>query len=143
MSVGTGVEKLQDFVDGKWQAPLTTEFAPVHNPATGQVIAEVPMGTAADVDRAVQAAHAAFPTWREVPPVQRARYLFELKFLLEMTPEQWRGALGDYVDGPRWRTNGYIVAITRRQSGDYTTEFQDRWAPFVRPADATDEPAKS
>ncbi|NNE43665.1 MAG: CoA-acylating methylmalonate-semialdehyde dehydrogenase [Gemmatimonadetes bacterium] len=88
MSVETGVEKLKDFVDGKWQAPLTTEFAPVHNPATGQVIAEVPLGTAADVDRAVQAAHAAFPRWRETPPVKRAQYLFELKHLLEKNADE-------------------------------------------------------
>ncbi len=55
-----------------------------------------------------------------------------VKFVLEMDAEQWRGALGDYYDGPTWRRNGYIVAITKRVKGEYTEEFQERWAGYVR-----------
>ena len=54
--------------------------------------------------------------------------------MLEMNAEQWRGALGDYHDGPTWLRNGYIVAITRRVDGEYTEEFQDRSAGYVRRA---------
>ncbi len=57
-----------------------------------------------------------------------------MQFLLEMGPDEWRSALGSYVDGPAWERNGYIVAITRREGGEYGLEFQDRWAPYVRPA---------
>jgi aldehyde dehydrogenase (NAD+) len=42
------------------------------NPATGAVIATVPDGTAADVDRAVSAATAAFPAWAATDPAERA-----------------------------------------------------------------------
>ena len=56
---------------------------PVTNPATGEVIAEVPYATAADVDRAVRAAHAAFLKWREVPVVDRVQVLYRYKTLLE------------------------------------------------------------
>ena len=34
---------------------------------------------------------------------------------------------------PSWRLNGYIVAITKRVKGEYTEEFQDRWAAFIKP----------
>jgi transcriptional regulator with XRE-family HTH domain len=52
--------------------------------------------------------------------------------LLEMSPDEWREALGRHYKSPGWRKNGYIVAITKRRGGRYTTEFQDRWAPFSR-----------
>ncbi|GAB1823806.1 aldehyde dehydrogenase family protein [Herbidospora sp. RD11066] len=45
---------------------------PVFNPATGDVIAEVPAGTAADVDRAVATARAALPAWSATDPLERA-----------------------------------------------------------------------
>ena len=56
----------------------------------------------------------------------------QVRYLLEMSPEEWREALGSFVHGPTWRRNGYIVAITRRREGEYTMEFQDRWAGLVR-----------
>ena len=48
--------------------------------------------------------------------------------------KQRREALGSYYEGPTWRRNGYIVAVTKRVDGEYTEEFQDRWAGFVKPA---------
>jgi transcriptional regulator with XRE-family HTH domain len=62
----------------------------------------------------------------------------KLRFVLEMTAEEWRAALGEYVDSDSWRRNDYIVAITRRRDGSYTEEFQDRWAPYVRKPAPTD-----
>jgi malonate-semialdehyde dehydrogenase (acetylating)/methylmalonate-semialdehyde dehydrogenase len=55
----------------------------VDNPATGQVIAQVPLSTAAEVGQAVDAAKEAFPEWRETPPMVRARYMLTLKELME------------------------------------------------------------
>jgi malonate-semialdehyde dehydrogenase (acetylating) / methylmalonate-semialdehyde dehydrogenase len=55
----------------------------VPNPATGEVLARVPLSAAADVDAAVQAARAAFPGWAATPVVERARLLFRYKMLLE------------------------------------------------------------
>lgn len=56
---------------------------PVYNPSTGDVIAECPVGAAGDVDAAVQAAAAAFPAWRDTPPVERARVFFHYRQLIE------------------------------------------------------------
>ena len=60
----------------------------VINPATGEVIAEVPEGTQADVDRAVAAAKAAFPGWRDTPPGERAHAMLKLADLLEEHGEE-------------------------------------------------------
>lgn len=70
-------------VDGKWVDSSAKVTTPVFNPSTGEEIAHVPVGGREDVDRAVQAAHAAFLEWREVPPVERARVMFKFKGLLD------------------------------------------------------------
>ncbi len=74
---------LENFINGAWVPSSGTTLLDVKNPATGEVLAKVPLSTASDVDRAVQAAQAAFPTWRAVPPAQRARYLFKLRMILD------------------------------------------------------------
>ncbi len=74
---------LRNYVGGEWIESSATDALDVINPATGEVLGRVPLSTARDVDRAVSAAHDAFRSWREVPPVVRARYLFRFKQLLE------------------------------------------------------------
>jgi len=68
---------------GEWREINSVPTAPVHNPSTGDVIAEAPLCTAVHVNEAVEAAAAAFPAWMETPPVERARILFKFKALLE------------------------------------------------------------
>lgn len=76
------LEKCEHFVGGNWLS-ATAAGTPVYNPSTGEVIAECPAGTAADVEAAVAAAAAAFPGWMETPAVERARLLGRFKLLLE------------------------------------------------------------
>ncbi|MGW4499988.1 aldehyde dehydrogenase family protein [Micromonospora sp. NPDC004336] len=66
------------YLDGQWVAAGPGETVEVRNPATEQVIATVPAGTAADVDRAVAAARAAFPGWADTAPADRAARLDRL-----------------------------------------------------------------
>jgi len=75
-------------VGGEWIQSSATEFSDVFNPSTGQVIAKVPLGGEADVDRAVQAAQKAFPAWADTPIVERARVMFRYKALLESRYEE-------------------------------------------------------
>ena len=58
------------------------------NPATGEVIAEVPKGTEADVDRAVQAAKQAYPEWRESTPGERAEVLLKLADVIDENTDE-------------------------------------------------------
>jgi aldehyde dehydrogenase (NAD+) len=66
------------YADGRWVTPLGPDTLPVENPATETVFARVPAGTAADVDRAVVAARAAFPRWADTQPAERAAHLDRL-----------------------------------------------------------------
>lgn len=82
-SVADNLRAVRNFIGGHWEQPSTAQTEPVYNPATGEVIAETPLSTAADVDRAVQAAAKAFPGWSSTPVVQRMQILFRFKALLE------------------------------------------------------------
>src|SRR5690606_16166068 len=79
----TEVVRLRNFIGGQWVEAEAAGTEPVYNPATGEVIAHVPLSSAADVDRAVRAAAAAFDAWRETPVFQRARLMFRFKQVLE------------------------------------------------------------
>jgi malonate-semialdehyde dehydrogenase (acetylating)/methylmalonate-semialdehyde dehydrogenase len=75
--------RLTNFIDGRWIDSSSTEVRDVVNPATGEVIAQVPLADANEVNQAVEAAAAAFPEWRRTPPEDRIQPLFKLKMLLE------------------------------------------------------------
>ena len=75
--------KLTHYINGQWAEANTSEWREVVNPATGEVLASVPLANAADVNAAVEAAAAAFPEWRRTPPEDRIQPLFKLKMLLE------------------------------------------------------------
>jgi malonate-semialdehyde dehydrogenase (acetylating)/methylmalonate-semialdehyde dehydrogenase len=72
-----------NFIAGEWRSTAAADYASIINPATGETIAETPMGGADEVNAAVQAASAAYPEWRRTPPQDRIQYLFKLKRLLE------------------------------------------------------------
>jgi malonate-semialdehyde dehydrogenase (acetylating)/methylmalonate-semialdehyde dehydrogenase len=71
------------YIDGAWEKLPERSLQPVTNPATGEVLAQVPFASEADVDRAVHTAHSAFLKWREVPVVDRVQVLYRFKTLLE------------------------------------------------------------
>ncbi|HDR9032638.1 TPA: NAD-dependent succinate-semialdehyde dehydrogenase [Burkholderia vietnamiensis] len=68
-------DALHLFIDGEWIGASERETAPVINPATQIQIGRVPLATAADLDRALQAAVPAFDVWRNTVPAERARIL--------------------------------------------------------------------
>src|ERR1044071_8551542 len=80
--MSVAISKQQIFVGGEWSDSVTGETMEVLNPATEEVIAEVPRCGAEDVDRAVAAAKAALPQWLETTPGERAEVLLKLADLL-------------------------------------------------------------
>lgn len=80
--------EIRNYVAGAWTKPSTRDRIPVVNPATGEVIARVPVSSVEDVDRAVSAANDALPQWRRTPPGDRIQHLFRLKQLLEENLEE-------------------------------------------------------
>ncbi len=76
--MSTTVSKHQNLIGGEWVDSAGGETMEVLNPATAEVIAEVPRASAEDVDRAVQAAKQALPEWLETTPGERAEALLKL-----------------------------------------------------------------
>jgi betaine-aldehyde dehydrogenase len=83
MATTTEVQTLQNFIDGEWVAPAEGRNEPIINPATGETIAQAPLSTAEDVDRAVRAARTAFETWSVTTPGERALALLKLADAIE------------------------------------------------------------
>ncbi|MFL5895391.1 MAG: gamma-aminobutyraldehyde dehydrogenase [Thermoleophilaceae bacterium] len=78
----------KNFVGGDWVDAVEGATMDVINPATGDKIAEVPQGTQADVDRAVEAAKKALPEWLETTPGERAEALLKLADLIEENADE-------------------------------------------------------
>jgi len=82
-----GILNLKNYADGMW-VESQGETRDVVNPATGRVIARVPISTRDELNDAVEAAKVAFPDWRRTPPLARARCLFRLRELMEENFEE-------------------------------------------------------
>ncbi len=85
----TATRLLDNYIDGEWTpARAATDVLDVIRPATGEVLARVPLSGAEDLDVAVQAARTALPEWRAVSTIARARKLFELRERLVARSEE-------------------------------------------------------
>jgi 1-pyrroline dehydrogenase len=82
------VAQYQNYVGGKWVDAADGGTAEILNPSTAETIAEVPEGTQADVDRAVEAAKAALPEWLETTPGERAEMLLKLADAIDANAEE-------------------------------------------------------
>ena len=82
MNAHTALQTLGHFING---APVAdaARTQPVYNPATGQVVRNVALASKQTVEESIAAAAAAFPAWRDTPPLKRARIMFRFKELLE------------------------------------------------------------
>jgi len=80
--------EVAQYIQGTRTAGTSTRTQPVFNPATGAVARQVRLGSVADVDAAVAAAQAAFPSWADTPPIRRARVLFKFLELLNLHKDE-------------------------------------------------------
>jgi betaine-aldehyde dehydrogenase len=81
--MATTAPTLQNFIDSEPVDPADGQTEPILNPATGAVIANAPLSTEADVDRAVRAARGAFEGWSTATPGERASALLKLADAIE------------------------------------------------------------
>ena len=72
-------ETLKNYIGGEWVESAATDHIDDVDPATGEVLARVPLSTLADVDAAAKAARAAQPGWAAVSVAKRARAVFALR----------------------------------------------------------------
>src|SRR4030081_3471856 len=97
----TAVKRRQMFVGGEWIDGSGSESQQVINPATGEVIAEVPKGTKADVDRAVAAARKAYQNRIETVPKERSEMLLKLADAVNADAEELANLESANVGKPR------------------------------------------
>jgi len=101
---------LSHWIDGAPVEVLPEQTGPIYNPATGQVIARVPRGGAPEVARAVAAAKAAFPAWRDTPLIARSQVFFAFRELM-------------------WQHREELAALITR---DHGKTFPDAFAEVTR-----------
>ncbi len=82
-------ETLQNYIDGSFVTPAGTELLDIVNPTNGEVVAQSPVSSPADVDDAMQAAARAFVTWKRVTPSQRQLMLLRLADAVEGASEEF------------------------------------------------------
>jgi betaine-aldehyde dehydrogenase len=81
--MATAITTLKNFIDGEFVDPADGQTEPIVNPATGEAIAEAPLSSPADVDRAVKAARAAWDGWATTTPGERALAMLKLADAIE------------------------------------------------------------
>ncbi|NRQ42187.1 CoA-acylating methylmalonate-semialdehyde dehydrogenase [Rheinheimera sp. YQF-2] len=86
-------QQVKHFIDGEFVAPTGDKLIAVTNPATQDVIAQVACATAAEMERAIESAKAAFLTWKEVPVSERARLMMRFAHLLK----EHQGEIADII----------------------------------------------
>ena len=101
--------RYQLYINGEWTDPADNEWFDTVEPYSGQVWAQIPRGTAADANRAVEAAHTAFTSgpWPEMTATQRATLLRKLAALIEEN--------ADHLGRIEQRDNGKLITEVRGQ----------------------------
>lgn len=80
--------KIKNYINGQWVESESEKFLVTENPGTGEALSRIPVSTEKEVSQAVESAKNAFSKWREIPPIERARYFFKLKNLMEEHAEE-------------------------------------------------------
>lgn len=75
------------YINGEWID--TPEHIQVENPATGEIFAEVPSCSAADVQHALETSEAAQQAWQDLPPIERAHYIYDVANRLKAEKEHF------------------------------------------------------
>src|SRR5881275_2502423 len=99
--MATAVKRREMFIGGEWVSGSGNQTQEIINPATGEVIAEVPKGTEADVERAVKAARTAYTEWFETVPKERSEMLLKLADAILADAEEMANIESANVGKPR------------------------------------------
>jgi acyl-CoA reductase-like NAD-dependent aldehyde dehydrogenase len=115
----------QIYIDGAWVRSASSTTIPVVNPATEEVIAAVPAGTADDADRAVTAARRAFDSWSAIGPAARAKYLTAFGDALAARSDELAELISAEQGMPRKQTAAFQVQGAVSKVASYTDEARN------------------
>lgn len=114
------MEKLQNFIDGKYQDPIDLNYIDNYEPATGEVYSLIPNSNEKDVEQAVKAAEKAFPIWSKMSIEERSTVMVKLSEGIAARMDEFVAAeskdngkplsLAAHVDIPRAISNFHFFA---------------------------------
>ena len=102
-------EYLQFYINGEWVDPVEPRTLDVENPATEEPFATISLGSSADVDKAVAAAKAAFPTFSQTSVEYRADLLDKITAGIQARMGDMAEAISDEMGAPMWLANAAQV----------------------------------
>jgi 1-pyrroline dehydrogenase len=140
--VSVSVTQTKQFIGGEWVESSSGETMEVRNPATGDVIAEVPKSGAEDVDRAVEAAKKAWVEWRSKTPKDRMELLLALANVIEENAEELARLESLNVGKPWWVAKDeppvmadnlrFFAGAARNLEGKSAAEYVEGYTSMVR-----------
>jgi len=139
----TETKRFQNYIGGEWTDAASGETFESTSPADGETIGVFPRSGADDVDRAVEAAKAAFEEWRLVPAPKRGEILFALARVLEREKAALTNLMTHEMGKVKAEAGGdvqeaidityYMAGEGRRLFGQTTpSELRDKWNMSVR-----------
>ncbi len=141
--MAVAVQQYRNYVAGEWIDAASGDTFESVSPATGEVLGTFPRSAAEDVDRAVQAAKAAFEQWRLVPAPKRAEVLFRFAHLLERDKDELADLMAREMGKVKAEAGGdvqeaidmslYMAGEGRRLWGQTTpSELPDKFQMSIR-----------
>ena len=117
------MKQYQLFIDGEFTESGSRKNISVMNPATEEIISQVPAGTAEDAGRAVDAAEKAQKEWEKLPAAERAKYLHEIAGLVRKNGEMLARTIAE--------EQGKTLPLSRVEAY-FTADYMDYMAEFAR-----------
>ncbi len=137
----TSTNTITHYINGEFTDTQSGRYADVYNPALGEPVARVALGTADDVNAAVSAASAAFPAWSATPPLTRARVLFKYLQLCQQHTDEFAAMITrehgkTFADAQGEVARGiemveFAVGIPQLLKGEFTDQIArgiDAWS---------------
>jgi malonate-semialdehyde dehydrogenase (acetylating)/methylmalonate-semialdehyde dehydrogenase len=137
----SNLDTITHFINGAKVDTHSGRYADVFNPALGEPVARVALGTVEEVDAAVRAAEAAFPAWSATPPLTRARVLFKYLQLCQQHVDEFAAMLTrehgkTFADAQGEVARGiemveFAVGIPQLLKGEFTDQISrgiDAWS---------------
>jgi malonate-semialdehyde dehydrogenase (acetylating)/methylmalonate-semialdehyde dehydrogenase len=107
--IATEIRTLSLFINGQAVASASGKYADIFDPSTGQVIAQTPLCTQEEVNRAIESARRAYPAWANTPAIKRVQALYKFRDLIDQNLDEltrlvclengkvWEEACGDVL----------------------------------------------
>jgi len=140
--VSVSVTQHKQFIGGEWVESSSGETMEVLNPATGEAIAEVPRGTADDVERAVEAAEKAWAEWQDKTPKDRMELLLALADVIDEHAEELARLESSNVGKPWWVAKDeppamsdclrFFAGAARNLEGKSAGEYVEGYTSMIR-----------